>query len=127
MRDTVPQSLPLATNDTRPRAAARWGYRRFAGPHAQPRVGPALLLPPASETQGRRNNLLPAGNKFGLPSDQMSKLRRIYGRLGADELSELKAQARLSGERSRGRPENLAFSGHMPQKARFNLGNYIQF
>ena len=31
--------------------------------------------------------------------------------------------ARLSGERTRGRPENLAFPGHTPQKARFNFAN----
>ena len=31
--------------------------------------------------------------------------------------------ARLSGERTRDRPENLAFPGHTPQKARFNFAN----
>ena len=54
------------------------------------------LLPPAK--RGGDRSMLPAGNMLDLPRDQVSKLRKVYGGLGADDLSELKAQALESGE-----------------------------
>ena len=45
------------------------------------------LLAPAKHGGDRKSDeiKLPAGNLIGLPRDQVSKLRRIYGGLGADE------------------------------------------
>ena len=54
------------------------------------------LLPPAK--RGGDQSKLPAGNLLGLPKVMISKLRKVYGGLGAADLSELKAQALESGE-----------------------------
>ena len=54
------------------------------------------LLPPASH--GGDRSKLPRGNMLGISRFQVSKLRKVYGKLPAGELAELKASALETGE-----------------------------